>query len=194
MLIQNSANRQLAKVMWQGDTAAGGASPLRFFDGYIKLIEADASVVNVTPAGVITQANVVDRLEDMYALIPEKFLDDPNYKIHMSTADFRLLQLFNNDVKKTTVGVLSQIVQDLFLNQKIVHFQSLPKDHLIGAHTSNTEDSNLVLGMYFSMEDEFGTMRVDWETTLSKVVGYRVDVMAGVQHRYGADILYYKPV
>ncbi len=193
MLVKNSANRQLAKLFWQGDVAAGGASPLRFFDGIIKQVEADGTVVNVTPAGIITQANVFDIIAACYKVIPDKFIEDPDYKLHMSTADFRLLQLANNDVNKTTNGVLDKEIKRLFLEQRIEHFQSLPKDRIVGAHSSNAEDSNLLLGMYFDVDAEFSNIRVDWLTKFSKKVGYRVEIMAVAQYRYVADILYYKP-
>ena len=90
---------QLAKLFWQGDVTAGGASPLRFFDGIITrlIADSDTDVTFVTPAGVITQANVVDRLVDMYNAIPDKFLKNPNYRIATSFDDWKLLQLFNND-------------------------------------------------------------------------------------------------
>jgi hypothetical protein len=195
-LIKNAANRQLAKLIWQGDKAAGGASPLRFFDGLIKKLKADSdtNVIFVTPAGNLTQANVVDILQAVYAAMPDKYIDDPDWKILMNSGDFKLLQFFNNAVKETTVGVLDEVVKRLFLEKRIIHFTSLPDSHVIGAKVSNAEDSNFVLGMYFDVDSEFGAMRVDYTTNFSKVVGYRVDLMADVNYRYGGDIVFYKPV
>ena len=194
-LVKNSAARQLDKLFWQGDTGAGGGSVLRFFDGIIKKIEADSDsdVTFVTPAGTITQANVVDILQAFYTAIPDKFFDDPDFRIHMNTGDFKLLQFFNNDAKKTTVGVLDESIQRLFLEKRIEHFTNLPASRIVGAKTSNAENSNLVLGMYASLEDEIMGMKVE-KKDLSNITRYRFDGMADTQYRYGGDIVYYKPV
>lgn len=193
-LVANTAKRQLDKLFWQGDTAAGGASPLRFFDGIIKKIEADSDgdVINVVPAGAITQANVVDRLQDVYSAILDKFFDDPDYRIMMNTGDFKLLQFFNNDAKKTTVGVLDETIKRLFLEKRIVHFTNLPASHIIAAKTMNAESSNFVLGMYASLEDEIMGLKIE-KKDLSNITRYRFDGMADAQYRYGGDIVYYKP-
>lgn len=195
-LAMNSSWTQIAKLFWQGDKTAGGASPLRFFNGIITKIiaDSDSDVTFITPAGVITQANIVDRIVDVYKAIPERFLEDPNYKIHLSPADYRLLQLYNNDVKKTSVGVLDQVVADLFLNQKLASYIGFPKDHIVGARTSLTPDSNFVFANYFSVDAEFNGIQVAKTANLGKIYGYRVDFMADAQYRSGEDIIMYKPV
>lgn len=187
---------QLAKLFWQGDLGAGGASPLRFFDGIVtKLIaDSDTDVTFVTPAGVITQANIVDRLVDMYSAIPDKFLKNPNYRIATSFEDFKLLQLFNNDAKKTTVGVLDENIKNLFLSKRIVPYLGLPKDHLIGSINTGMPESNFVFGTYFALDSEFTGIQMDKITNLGKVWGYRVDFMADAQYRAGEDTVLYKPV
>ncbi len=194
-LVRNASARQLDKLFWQGDVAAGGSSPLRFFDGIIKKIEADSdtNIIFATPAGAITQANVVDRLEDMYSATPDKFLEDPDFRIMMNTGDFKLLQFFNNDTKKTTVGVLDESIRRLFLEKRIEHFTNLPASHIVGAKTSNAESSNLVLGMYASLESETMGMKVE-KKDLSNIIRYRFDGMGDTQYRFGGDIVYYKPV
>jgi hypothetical protein len=100
----------------------------------------------------------------------------------------------NPSCSETTVGVLDEVVKRLFLEKRIIHFTSLPASHVIGAKVSNAEDSNFVLGLYFDVDSEFGAMRVDYTTNFSKVVGYRVDLMADVNYRFGGDIVFYKPV
>lgn len=195
-LALNAAWTQLADLFWVGDTGAGGASPLRFFNGIITKVKADsdADVTFIPAAGVITQANVVDRIIDAYNYTPDKFLRDPNYKYHVSIADWKLLNLYNTDAKKTTVGVLDQTVMDLFLSKRIVPSLGFPKDHILATHTSLTPDSNLVFANYFSLDAEFNGMQVAKINNLGKVYGYRVDFMADVQYRSGADIVLYKPV
>ena len=194
-LATNKAQTQLDKLFWVGDKTAVG-TPLRFFDGIVtKLIaNSDGDVVFVTPAGAITQANVVARLEDVYKATPDKFLEDPNFKYLMSMSDFKLLNLFNNDVKKTSVGVLDEAIKSLFLAKRIVPFVHLPKDYIIGAHTTLTADSNFVFGQYFSLDSEFSGIEIDKIASHGKLIGWRVDFMCDAQYRHGGDILVYKPV
>ena len=194
-LALNAAWTQVADLFWIGDITAGPASPLRFFDGIITKIIADSDTdVNfLAPAGVITQANVIERFTNMYIATPDKYLKDANYKYHCSIADWKLLNLANTDVKKTTVGVLDQVVMDLFLSKRIVPSLGFPKDHILGAHTSLTEDSNLVFANYFSLDSEFQGLTVAKVDNLGKVYGYRVDFMADAQYRHGGDITFYKP-
>lgn len=193
-LVSNSAQRQLDKLFWQGDKAAGAASPLRFLDGMHKKIEADSDtdVIFVTPAGAITKANVVSILEAVYSAIPDKFFDDPDFKIHMNTGDYKLLQFFNNDAKKTTVGVLDENIRRLFLEKRIEHFTNLKQSHIIGAKTMNAESSNFVMAMWADLMDEVMGMKIE-KKDLSNITRYRFDGMADVQYRYGGDIVYYKP-
>lgn len=64
-------NYDLDNLLWNGDIGSGDAwlSPI---DGIVKLIDADASVISVTPAGAITSANVIAVLEAVVAAIPEE--------------------------------------------------------------------------------------------------------------------------
>jgi hypothetical protein len=186
----NSAWTQLADLFWQGNTAAGSTNPLRFFNGIITklLANTDSDVTINTTIGTITKTNVVDALELFYENIPNKFLEDLNYKAHVSFEDWKLLNLYNNDVKKTTVGVLSENVENLFLQKRIVPYLGLPKNNIVGARTTLTPDSNFVFANYFSMDAEFNGIQVAKINNLGKVYGYRVDMMADTQYRDGSDI------
>lgn len=194
-LVANSAQRQLDKLIWQGDTTAGASSPLRFMDGLHKKIEADSdsNVVFVTPQGTITQTNVVDILEAVYSAMEDKFFDDPDYKFHMNTGDFKLLQFYNNDAKKTTVGVLDENIKRLFLEKRIEHFTHVKASHIVAAKTMSAENSNFILGMYATLMDEIMGMKIE-KKDLSNITRYRFDAMGDVNYRYGGDIVYYKPV
>lgn len=196
-LALNSAWTQMADLFWVGDYSLYGAgtSPLRFFDGIITKViaDSDTDVTFVTPAGVITQANIVDRLVDMYNATPDKFLKDPNFKYNVSMRDWKYLNLFNNDVKKTTTGVLDQVVSDLFLSKRIVPSLGFPTDYILGTHSSLGVDSNLVFANYFSLDAEFQGLQVAKTANLGKIYGYRVDFMADAQYRAGTDIILYTP-
>ena len=133
---------QLGKLIWQGDVGAGAMSPLRFFDGFEKIITADAASIKVTPAGVITAANVIDVLEDTEAAIPASIWEDSSVKFHMSTADFRLYQQAARalDFKGPDIG---DAMAARFAGREIRHYVGLGKDHIIVAKGTAGKDSNL---------------------------------------------------
>ncbi|MCP5077103.1 MAG: hypothetical protein GY951_03490 [Psychromonas sp.] len=110
----------------------------------------------------------------------------------MNTGDFKLLQFSNNSVKKTTVGVLGENINRLFLEKRIEHFTNLPASRIVAAKTMNAEQSNLVLAMYASLESEMMGLKIE-KKELSNITRYRFDGMADAQYRFGGDIVYYKP-
>lgn len=63
-------------AIWQGDTDSVTVN-LKRFDGLIKLIDAEASVIdgNTSAASSITSANVIGLVNDMYAAIPAALLE-----------------------------------------------------------------------------------------------------------------------
>lgn len=191
-LYYNNAGTQLSKLFFQGDTSLAAGNPLNKFDGIITRAKADPTVVDVTPAGAITKANVVDRVEEVWNAIDDKFLEDPDYLIMMNTTDFKLLQQFNNDAKKTTVGVLNEDIQNLFLNKRIVHFSGMPKDHILGAKGMADNDlSNLFFGFYVALEDE--NPRMDYKDNAGRLMFIRMDLKADANYRVGSELVLYQP-
>lgn len=68
----NIVKKLINAADWQGDTASGTAN-LNKYDGLIKEIFADGSVIdgNTTDATSVTSANILALMEDMYLAIPE---------------------------------------------------------------------------------------------------------------------------
>jgi hypothetical protein len=184
----NGAGTQIAKCFWQGDTTSGTPA-LTLFNGIITRLVADGGYIAVTPAGAITKANVVDRVQEVWDAIPDKFLDDPEVYINMNTTDYKLLQAFNNDAKKTTVGVLSEDIQSLFLNKRIRHFTGLPKNYIVAAKSTLDERSNLFMGA-FATEDSPVFEKL---ANLGKNYGARIDWSIDANYRVASEIVLYKP-
>lgn len=188
----NGAGTQFAKLFWQGDKTLTTANPLGHLDGIITRLKADVNAIAVTPAGVITKANVADRLGEVWEAIPNKFMEDSRFLIMMNTEDYKLLQLFNNDTKKTTVGVLSQGVESLFLNNRIVFFEGLTKDHIVAALVDpNSDESNFFTGAYVGLEDE--NPNIDKVSNHSKTWATRIDWALDVNYREPSEIVFYEP-
>lgn len=190
-LYENKIGTQLSKLFWQGDKSLPSTNPLHFFDGILVRAAADPNVIDVTNVGVITKTNVVDIVASVWSAIPDKFLDDSLFKIHMNTTDYKLLQEANNDAKKTTVGVLDENIKSLFLNKRIEHIQGLPKNSIVGAKGMIGDNtSNLWMAFYTSIDRE--NPRINHKDNSGKVKFVRWDLKADANYREGSEIVLYQ--
>ncbi len=188
-LYQDGQGAQFAANFWQGNT--GGALPTNLFNGIITRAAADADVIDVTNVGVIVKGNVIAVVEGMYNAMPAKFLNDPNWAIHMNSVDYKLLQAANVDAKKSTTGVLSTAVEELFLNKRIKHYSSLPKNSMVGAKgTTDRKTSNLFMGMYFDPNKE--KPRLDYTLNNGRTMFIRIDYELDANYRSGGEIVLYQ--
>lgn len=191
-LVRNAATRQLDLLFWQGDTTAGAASPLRFFDGIEKLIDADSdSDVNVVGnLGIISTANIYDVLAACHAKIPNVLRNDPDFKFKVNYNTWDIIQTAELDVKKTTVGILDNGDRMRYRGIEIQPFSSMSDNRIIGAKTSSAENSNFVMGMLAALDREISSMKIE-KKDLSNITRYRFDGMAAVNYRYGGHIVSY---
>ena len=70
----NIVKKQINVADWQGDTAGGGGANLNKYNGLLKEIFADGSVIdgNTTDvASATTASNILARMDEMYLAIPE---------------------------------------------------------------------------------------------------------------------------
>ena len=139
--VVKSIGKQLGKLIWQGDTAAGGGSPLRFFDGFVKIADTSGAI-NPTASGNITAANVISILELTEAAIPSSVWEDSMNTFHMSTADFRLYQQAARalDFKGPNIG---DAMEARFAGRMIRHYEGFPKNFIMVAKGTAGRDSNL---------------------------------------------------
>jgi len=192
-LYNNNAGAQLSKLFFQGDDSLGAGNALNKFDGIITRAIADPGVIDVTPAGVITKANVIDRVEEVWAACPDKFLEDADWTIKMNTTDFKLLQQANIDAKKTTVGVLTQNIERLFLEKRIENYSGMPKNYILGAKAlANSDLSNLFFGFYVELSDE--NPRMNYKDNAGRLWFIRLDLKADANYREATEIVLYQPV
>lgn len=64
---------ELDKAIWQGDTSSGNTTNnLKYFDGFLKIMEADNNVIKVTQA---TGATAYEKIKKVYMAIPEQVID-----------------------------------------------------------------------------------------------------------------------
>ena len=166
-----SVGKQLGKLIWQGDVAAGGASPLRFFDGYLKIAAADGAIAP-TPAGVITAANVISILEATEAAIPSEIWEDPSVVFHMNTTDYRLYQQAARalDFKGTNIA---EAQSQMFAGRQIRTYTGMSKNFIMVAKATAGKDSNLWAAVDVAGDDmnvKIEKWRPEGETFFAKVL------------------------
>ena len=79
----------IESIVWRGDT--GGSGNLALADGFLKIIDAEGSVVdgNTGAETVIDASNVVDIVDAMVNAIPEDIIDAQDLILFMSYAEYR---------------------------------------------------------------------------------------------------------
>ena len=183
-----SVNTQIGKLIWQGDT--GGVTALSFFDGYVKLITADAASVKITPAGVITAANIISVLEATEAGIPDSIWDDPDVVFHMNTTDYRLyLEAARAlDFKGSNI---TDAEDSRFASREIRFYSGMSKDSIIVAKATTGNDSNLHAAV--DMLDDPETVKVERLQANSELFFVKVLFKMAVNTAFGEETVIYNP-
>jgi hypothetical protein len=182
--------KQLSKLIWQGDVGAGGASPLRFFDGFIKRMNADGTTIKPTPAGNIVVGNVISILEACEAAIPSTIWGDPDVVFHMNTQDFRLyLQAARAlDFKGSDIG---DAVAERFAGRQIRYYDGLPKNYVVVAKATAGKDSNLWAGA--DVESDVENVKIERFRPESENFIVKLLFKFNVNYAIGSEIVFYKP-
>lgn len=191
-LYRNGVGTQMAKLFWQGDNSLGAGNPLNKFDGIVTKAIADANVIKPTPAGNITDANFMDILAAVWTSIPDKFVDDPDFVLHVNTTDWKTMQTGNTKLKEAFVGVFGASLETMYQEKRIKHFQGMPRHHIIGARTTNDESSNLNLGVWVDPDAE--SVVVDKVANNSREWFLRLDFKADANYRVPSELVLYTPV
>ena len=188
---ENGIGTQVSKLFWQGDKSLPASNKLARIDGIVTKMIADSNVIKPTPQGNITAANYFDILAAVWQAIPDKYLDDPDFILHVNTSDYKVMQAANTNVKKDFVGVFGMSLDDMYQQKKIRHFQGMKRHHIVGARVTNDEESNLCMGVYVMAENE--------EPIVSRVANngrkwfVRIDMKLDANYRAGEDAVLYEP-
>lgn len=189
-LYGESIGKQMSKLYWQGDKTSGTAA-IDKFNGIVTRAKADANVVKPTPQGNITSANFADILASVWEAIPDHFLDDPDFVLHLNTTDWKTMMSANLDLKKAYQGVFDQGLSELYQLKKIKHFNGMPRHHILGARVTDDAKSNLHLGTYVPVNEE--SFIIDKVAANSHTWFMRLDFMADANYSEPSDLLLYEP-
>jgi hypothetical protein len=191
-LYRNGIGTQMAKLFWQGDNDLAAHNPLNMFDGIVTRAKLDANVIKPTPAGNITDQSFVEILAACWAAIPDKYIDDPDFVLHVNTTDWKTMQVGNTKLKEAFTGVFGMGMETMYNTKKIKHFQGMPRHTVVGARVTGGDDSNLNLGVWVDPDSE--SVIVDKVANNSREWFIRIDFKADANYRYSEDLLLYTPV
>jgi len=190
-LYKNGIGTQMAKLFWQGDKTLGAANAMNKFNGIITRAKLDGNVIKPTPAGNITDSNFMDILAAVWAAIPDKFIDDPDFVIHINTTDYKTMQAGNTKLKEAFVGVFGMSLDTMYQEKRIKHFQGVTRHHIVGAKSTNGEDSNLNMGVWVDPDSE--SVVVDKVANNSRLWFLRLDFKADANYRIAEEVILYTP-
>jgi len=187
--VAKTIGKQLGKLIWQGDEASVDPN-LAYFDGLITNALASADTIKVTPAGNITQANVIATLESVEADIPSELWEDPNFTFHMSTADFRkyLAAARALDFKGSNI---SMALEAMFGGRQIRFYSGLPENYILAGKGTAGRDSNFWAGVDV-MGDE-SNIKIERYRPESELFIVKALFKYGVQIANDEEVVVYAP-
>lgn len=140
-IVLKQAQKQVGKLLWQGDSTLASTNPLHFFNGYFTRAASSSTNIDVTNLGVITAANIQAILESCQQNVPDALFDDPDMKIHMSTASFRLYQQSVRALSYKGQGPAEDVPAE-YGGREIVYYSQAPANKILVAKATTGTDSN----------------------------------------------------
>jgi hypothetical protein len=185
-VISKKTNKQIEKMMWQGNTA--GAAGVNRWDGFLKLIDADGTVVDVSSPVALTAANIVGELERTLAAVPDEVYGDPNLKIAVSYANVRMYEQAARALGFKGTNIDGRIVHQ-FGGVPIVPLAGMPQGRMIAGRFGSDENSNFYAQTW--MADDYRNFKVDRLQANSELWFVLAKFQFGVQYGFGAEIVNY---
>ena len=188
--VASSVNNDLEQGIWRGDTLSGDAW-LAEFDGYLKLLDADGTVITVTPQGAITAANVIGILEDVVAACPAEVQELSSPAIIMSHIDKYLYReaARSLDVKGTNID---EKIRDQFGGFPIVSTHGVPAGRVIMGNIGSGEQSNFKASHW--MDSDRNNVKIERLQANSDLFFVKVALDFGVNVVYGKEVVTYATV
>lgn len=184
----NAVQNQLTISDFQGDTLSA-TNNLSYYDGLLKLVDADGTTIagNTGSVAAITSANVLDVLDDMWALIPDNISEATDLTLWVPTSVYKnyvialknanLFHFKGEDGIETLYGTSVRI-------QKTVGLPGAAGDERMIL----TRDSNITIGMDGDSDED----NLDvWYSKDDRVNKMNITFKRGVQYAFGNEIVEY---
>jgi len=185
-VIGKKVDKQTEKMIWQGDTT--GAAGVNRWDGFLKLIDADATVVDVSSPVALTASNIIGELERTLAAVPDEVYGDPNLKIAISYANLRMYEQAARALDYKGTNIDGRIVYQ-FGGVPLVPLAGMPQGRMIAGRFGNDATSNFYAQTWMSSDRT--NFKVDRLQANSELWFVLAKFQMGVQYGYGSEIVNY---
>lgn len=193
-LYRKQIDNQLGRLIWQGDTTLGSASPLRYFNGIVPRAVADANTLKPSVTGTLTAVNIIAALTATDVLIPDSLYEDPNMVFHMSTADARLyldalIALPNKDRGPSDSRNISELT---FKTRKIRTYSGFPKNFILAAK-ADTNPINTNLHAAVNMVDDPDNLKIERYRPEGDLFFIKANFEMDVNYGFSEEIVISRP-
>ena len=182
-------NYDLDNLLWNGDTLSGNdwLSPI---DGIVKLIDADTDVINVTPAGAVTSANVIAILEAVVKAIPQEVKQLGNATIVTTPL---VLEAYDEAARTLDFkgANIYEAGKPMFAGYPIKTVIQIPANRIFAGSFANGDMGNIKMATWADA-DRFN-IKIDRLQADSDEFFIKVNAELGVNHVYGKEIVEYTP-
>jgi hypothetical protein len=191
-LVMDATKNQLNTLHSIGDTGAGVASPLRFYNGVVTQFQTDADATEIGTPAVLTGANILARVYELRNAVPPRLRTNASLKIFCSWADFDLYdvarrqsqtQLAETDIEGS--GVLRQSNGSRI---NLIPIEGIPKDLMFATIADTSAKSNLVQAVW--MLEDLEALKVYKSEEADQEIKYVMRFDLGVNYVTGKDIFY----
>lgn len=184
----NAIQAQLTTSDWQGDTGSG-TNNLSYYDGALKIIDADGTVIDgntaaVTVATGITVTNVLAILDAMWSAIPDVVSEATDLSLWVPTSVYKLYVIALKNANLFHIAPDDKPEKFYGTDVKLRKSVGLP-----GAAGSQrmilARDSNLTIGM-----DGDDSEKIEvWYSQDDRVNKFNANFKRGYQHAFGNEIV-----
>lgn len=190
--ILEATKTQLTVLHCQGDKDLADTDPKSFYDGFIKLMLADADVEKVGTSGALDANNIAAEVYGLRNSVDPRLRYSPDLKIFMSFKAYDLWDFYrrtsqtyvpDSDIKGS--GVIEQSNGGRII---AVPISGLPDDFMFTTIASKSDNSNLVQGVW--LEDDLDALKLYREVEVDQIWRILLRFDMGVQYKAGEDIKY----
>jgi len=180
LLAQVGANMET--TIWHGATGTAGQ-----FDGFVTLMTADSTVLDVTSTSAIDASNVIAELENLMSFVPNTIKGQPDFKIYIAQN-----VAWAYAVALGKLGYMQQFTAGEkpldYLGKSLVVVPGLTDSYMVAAQASNLWFGTGLL----SDENEVKVLDMA-DLDGSQNVRFVMRFTAGVQYGIGSEIVLYTP-
>jgi len=181
--VKKKVQNDLELAVWQG-SATSVNYPQNICDGLQVKFSADATVITATTPTAITLNNVIAEITEVYDLIPQTIIGNPDLVIYVSTAIYKLYQQAVAAASSEAYYVGAK--EPNFLGIPLVWSPGLPTNTMVAGVKSNFLLLTDLLDDYESV-----TVVPQWNVAAVDTLRIAGRFKFGVDYLIGSEIVYY---